>query len=87
MQAIYGTVSNQVVKDEIMTVKKIFAVVLITLVLAGCGAKATVVINEGDLLLQETFDDIDRSTFPSYGLGEEIDAANCSRLARYQSMT
>jgi hypothetical protein len=58
--------------EKKMSIWKIVALLLISVALAGCGAKASVPINEGDLLLQETFDDIDASTFPSYGLGEEI---------------
>jgi hypothetical protein len=55
-----------------MSIRKIFALVCLCIALAGCGAKATVNIREGELLLQETFDDIDTSTFPSYGLSEQI---------------
>jgi hypothetical protein len=55
-----------------MSIRKICALVCLCIALTGCGTKATVNIREGDLLLQETFDDIDASSFPSYGLSEQI---------------
>jgi hypothetical protein len=60
-------------KDEIMfNIRKVFAVILCGCALAGCSAQASTAISAGALLLNEDFEAIDASSFPSYGLGEDL---------------
>ena len=58
--------------EKTMRIRGFIALVLVSVCLAGCGAKASLNITEGTLLLQDNFDDAEASTFPSYGLGEQI---------------
>ncbi|MDQ7028084.1 MAG: hypothetical protein Q9P01_07355 [Anaerolineae bacterium] len=53
-------------------VKQVVAVIFLSFLLAGCAAKASMAVIESEVLLQENFEDADTSSFPSYGLGEEI---------------
>lgn len=55
-------------------IRQVLGVIFLSFLLAGCGAgaKASIAIVEGATILQENFEDADISSFPSYGLGEEI---------------
>lgn len=54
---------------------KVFAVIMVSILLAGCGeqqATPSKQVTEGTLILADDFEDIDASAFPSYALGDDL---------------